>query len=105
MNAKFKLGDRVRKRDGDEYPGIVVSSLRAPPGRSAMSSRSTRRFRGSLKSSRRSRLSSLPRLEWTMSETILEQIKARPYSVLAVILAVVCCALLLGMVLGWLPFG
>jgi hypothetical protein len=25
MNTKFKLGDRVRKRHGDEYPGLVVS--------------------------------------------------------------------------------
>jgi hypothetical protein len=25
MNSKFKLGDRVRKRDGDEYPGLVIS--------------------------------------------------------------------------------
>jgi hypothetical protein len=25
MNSKFKLGDRVRKHSGDEYPGIVIS--------------------------------------------------------------------------------
>jgi hypothetical protein len=39
-----------------------------------------------------------------MSETFLERIKARPNIVVAVILAVVCCALLLGTVLGWLPY-
>jgi hypothetical protein len=25
MTHKFKLGDRVRKRGGDEYPGFIVS--------------------------------------------------------------------------------
>jgi hypothetical protein len=25
MNSKFKLGDRVQKRGGDEYPGLIVS--------------------------------------------------------------------------------
>jgi hypothetical protein len=39
-----------------------------------------------------------------MSGTFLERIKARPYFVVAVILAVVCCALLLGTALGWLPY-
>ena len=24
-DSKFKLGDRVQKRDGNEYPGIVIS--------------------------------------------------------------------------------
>jgi hypothetical protein len=39
-----------------------------------------------------------------MSETFLERIKARPYIIVAVILVAVCCALLLGTALGWLPY-
>jgi hypothetical protein len=33
MNSKFKLGDRVRKRGGDEYPGLIVSVFTSSAGR------------------------------------------------------------------------
>jgi hypothetical protein len=32
MNAKFHLGDRVRKHGGDEYPGVVVSVFMSTAG-------------------------------------------------------------------------
>jgi hypothetical protein len=32
VTSKFKLGDRVRKRGGDEYPGIVVSVFTSSAG-------------------------------------------------------------------------
>jgi hypothetical protein len=32
MNSKFHLADRVCKRDGDEYPGVVVSVFTSTAG-------------------------------------------------------------------------